>query len=97
MRRAPCPSRLPIATSNCPICGGRNRGSSDTGIERSASQMKRKGAVAASRPALTAPPFPRCGSRCRTIRGVDAARRSTTSHVRSADPSSTTRISQSHG
>jgi hypothetical protein len=41
IRRAPCPSRLPIATSAPVSSGGRNRGSSPTGIDRSASQMNR--------------------------------------------------------
>ena len=59
--------------------------------------MNRYQPRAAVRPALTAPPLPRCGSRCTISRGSSAANVSAMLAVRSVDPSSTTRISQSHG
>ena len=51
---------------------GETAAARDTGMERSASQMKRNAARAASSPALTAPPLPRCGSRCRTMLPIPA-------------------------
>lgn len=92
-RRAPAPSRLPIATSAVPRAGGMNRSSSCTGMDRSASQMNRCAAFDASSPARTAPPWPRCGSRWTRTRPSVRAAPSTARTVPSVDPSSTTTTS----
>jgi hypothetical protein len=80
------------------MIGASRRGSCSGGIEQSASHITRSWPRAASMPRRTAAPLPRFGI-CFTSRrcGMRSIASSTTAHVRSREPSSTTTISQRTG